>query len=103
MPYARVGFYRFKSGTLDPLLDKARAELLALMKRQPGLRRYGVLRPGSDEVISLSACETREQAEAAGQALVGWVRQNFGDNLASVQSHLREIGVYAEASPTAAA
>jgi len=100
MPTARVGFYRFKPGTLEPRLPKARQELPALMKRQPGLRRYGVMRTGVDEVISLSAFETRPQAEAAGEALVGWVRENFGPDLASVQSHLGEIGVYVEKSPT---
>ena len=103
MPTARVGFYRFKPGTLEPRLPKARQELPALMKRQPGLRRYGVMRPGVDEVISLSAFETRAQAEAAGEALVGWVRENFGPDLESVQSHLGEIGVYVEKSPTAEA
>jgi hypothetical protein len=103
MAYARVGLYRFKPGSLDPLLEKGRVELPALMRRQPGLRRYGVMRPGSDDIISLSAFATAEQAGAASQALLVWVRENFGDNLVSAQNHVGEIGVYAETSPTAEA
>jgi hypothetical protein len=89
--YVRGGFYTFKSGTLDPLLDKAKAELPPLMQKQPGFLRYTVVRTGPDSIASLSAWETREQSEHATQQLVGWVRENFAANLESVENHIGEI------------
>lgn len=89
--YGRVGFYTFQPGTLDPLIDKARAELVPMTRRQPGFLRYAVVRTGADSVVSLSAWEAREQSEQAAQQLAGWVRENFGPGLLSVDNYIGEI------------
>ncbi len=88
--YGRVGFYTFKAGTLDPLLAKAKQELPPMMERQPGFLRYAVVRTGPDSIASLSAWETREQSDAAAAQLVGWVRENFGPDLDTVENHIGE-------------
>lgn len=88
--HARVGFYQVKPGTLDQSLEKARNELLPRMREQPGLSRYTVVRTGPDSFVSLSRWETREQAEQAEQTLSGWVKENMGPSVVSMQSHLGE-------------
>ncbi len=89
--YIRSGFYTFKPGTLDPLIDKARQELPPLMQRQPGFLRYAVVRTGADSIASLTAWETRAQSEAAAQQLTGWVRENFGADLVSAENKIGEV------------
>lgn len=89
--YGRIGFYSFKQGTLDPLIEKARAEPVPMTQQLPGFLRYALVRTGPDSVASLSAWETREQSAQAAQQLAGWVRENFGPGLLSVDNHIGEI------------
>ncbi len=89
--YIRSGFYSFKPGTLDPLLDKARQELPPRMQQQQGFQRYTVVRTGPDSIVSLTAWEAREQSEAAAGALVGWVKENFGPDLVSVDNQIGAV------------
>ena len=88
--HARVGIYQVKPGTLDASLEKARNELLPRMREQPGLSRYTVVRTGPDSFVSLSRWETRAQAEQADATLSGWVKENMGPTVVSMQSHLGE-------------
>lgn len=88
--HARVGIYRVKPGTLDESLEKARNELLPRMREQPGLSRYTVVRTGPDSFVSLSRWETREQAEQADATLSGWVKENMGPTVVSMESHIGE-------------
>jgi len=88
--HARVGFYQVTPGTLDASLEKARNELLPRMREQPGLQRYTVLITGPDSFISLSRWETREQAEQAAETLSGWVKENMGPTVVSMQNHIGE-------------
>jgi len=84
--YGRIAFYSFKPGSLDPLLEKAREELPAQVKQQPGFVRYAVLRSGANDIASLSVWEIREQSEAASKQLVGWVHDNFSSDLVSAEN-----------------
>lgn len=88
--HARAGFYQVKPGTLDASLEKARKELLPMMREQPGLSRYTVLITGPDSFISLSRWETREQAEKAGETLSGWVKENMGPTVVSIENRIGE-------------
>jgi len=89
--YIRAGFYTFKPGTFDPLIEKSRQELPQLMQRQPGFLRYAVVRTGSDSIASLTAWETRAQSETAAQQLMGWVRENFGTDLVSAENKIGAV------------
>jgi len=89
--HARVGIYKVKSGTLDDTIAKARAELLPKMREQPGLKRYTVVLTGPESFVSLSAWDTREQAEKAAETLSGWVKENIGQTVVSMENHIGEV------------
>ena len=98
--HARVGFYQVKPGTLDASLAKARNELLPRMEDQPGLRRYSVVVTGPDSFVSLSGWDTREQAEQAAETLSGWVRENIGPTVVSIENHIGEVELlHGQSSP----
>lgn len=98
--HARVGIYQVKPGTLDDTIAKARAELLPMMREQEGLMRYTVVRTGPDSFASLSGWETREQAERAAETLSGWMQENVGPSVVSMENHIGEVGVlHGQSSP----
>ena len=100
--HGRIGIYKGDPKKLEPVLEKGKRELPDLMRSQPGLRRYSVFRTGEGEIVSLSAWDSAEQAEAGGQKLVGWVRQNGADAITGVENHLGEISFSEPASGGAA-
>ncbi len=89
--HARVGFYQVTPGTLDASLAKARAELLPKTREQPGLKRYTVITTGPDSFISLSGWDTRAQAEQAAETLSGWVKENMGATVVSMENRIGEV------------
>src|SRR4051812_46187935 len=89
--HGRIGIYTGEATKIDAILGKAKAELPPLMRQQPGLRRYSVFRTGPGELVSLSAWDSHDHAEAAGQKLVAWVKQNTGDAITGVENHVGEI------------
>ncbi len=89
--HARIGFYQVKAGTLNDTLVKARAELLPATREQPGLKRYTVVLTGPDSFVSLSGWETREQAELAAATLSGWVKENVGPTVVSMENQIGEV------------
>ena len=102
MAHARVGIYKVRPEAAEAVMAKGKQELPGLMKGSPGFQRYGVLRTAPDEVVSLSAWETREQADAAAERLTAWVRQNGADAFAGAQNHVGEIAINEQASDEAA-
>jgi heme-degrading monooxygenase HmoA len=91
--HARVGIYTVKPGTLNDSLEKARTELLPKMREQDGLKRYTVITTGPDSFISLSGWETRAQAEQAAETLSGWVKENMGPSVVSMENHIGEVAL----------
>lgn len=89
--HGRIGLYTGEPAKIDAILDNAKAELPPLMRQQPGMRRYNVFRTAPGELISLSAWDSHDHAEAAGQKLVAWVKQNTGDAITGVENHVGEI------------
>jgi heme-degrading monooxygenase HmoA len=89
--HGRIGIYTADPAKIEPVIEKAKAELPAMMRGEPGLRRYAVIRAAPGELVSMSAWETAEQAEAGGRKLVGWVRQNAAEAITGVENHLGEI------------
>jgi heme-degrading monooxygenase HmoA len=89
--HGRIGIYKVNPDKVGPVLEKGKAELPAMMRSQPGFRRYAVFRTAKDEIISLSAWETHDEAEAAGQKLVAWVGQNGADSITGVENHVGTI------------
>jgi heme-degrading monooxygenase HmoA len=91
MTHARVGIYTAQPAALDEIIGKARAELVPLTRRQPGLRRYYAIRSGPDTAASVTTWETEAQAQAAAERLAGWVRRELGSAPLTVENHIGEI------------
>lgn len=91
MAYARIGMYTTKPGTLDGILQKAEAELVPMTRQQPGFRRYFTVRTGDDSLVSVTAWETKEQAEQAAERLSGWVRTEMGPAALKVENQVGEV------------
>ena len=102
MAHARVGIYKVRPEAAEAVMAKGKSELPDLMRGSPGFQRYGVLRTAPDEVVSLSAWDSREQADAAAERLTGWVRQNGGDAFVGAQNHVGEVAISEQASDDAA-
>lgn len=91
MPYARIALYKFKPGTIDEVIRKAKDGLLPLFRQQPGFRRYAVVKTGDDEGISLSTWDTKREADAAVQRAADWVKQNIAADVVSVANDVGEV------------
>jgi hypothetical protein len=75
MPYGRCVIYSF-AGDAQEVIEKARAGMLPIFKRQSGFLAYGVMVEG-DEIISMSAWDSESDAKAADEAAKQWVSENM--------------------------
>ncbi|HVC34751.1 MAG TPA: antibiotic biosynthesis monooxygenase [Chloroflexota bacterium] len=91
MPYARIAVYTFKPGQVDEVIRLAKEGMLPIFQRQPGYRRYHVIRTGDDSAISMSSWETKQVADAAVQKAADWVKANVADKIATVQNYVGEV------------
>jgi hypothetical protein len=75
MPHGRCVIYSF-TGDEQDVIDKSRAGILPILKRQPGFIAYGVIiRDG--KIFSMSAWDTESDAKAADEAAKEWVAENM--------------------------
>jgi heme-degrading monooxygenase HmoA len=75
MPYGRCVIYSF-AGDAQEVIEKARAGILPIFKRQSGFVAYGVMVEG-DQIISMSAWDSESDAKAADEAAKVWVSENM--------------------------
>ncbi len=75
MPYGRCVIYSF-AGDAQEVIEKARAGILPIFKRQSGFVAYGVMVEG-DQIISMSAWNSESDAKAADEAAKQWVSENM--------------------------
>ncbi len=75
MPYGRCVIYSF-AGDAQEVIEKARAGILPIFKRQSGFLAYGVMVEG-DQIISMSAWNSESDAKAADEAAKQWVSENM--------------------------
>jgi heme-degrading monooxygenase HmoA len=88
MPYGRCVIYSF-TGDEQEIIEKSRAGVLPLLKRQPGFLAYGVI-VQDGKVFSMSAWDTESDAQAADETAKGWVTENI-----DVQVVTSAVGEYA--------
>ena len=74
MPYGRCVVYSFR-GDKDEMIEKARAGILPIFKRQSGFVAYGVI-PLGDKLVSMSAWNSESDAKGADEAAKDWVSKN---------------------------
>jgi hypothetical protein len=93
------------SGDAQELASRAEEGILPIFEAQPGFRAYSVI-ASEGEIMSFSAWDTPEQAEAANAAAAGWVGENMAAELDLMETRIGEImfsttlGVSAKAGAT---
>jgi heme-degrading monooxygenase HmoA len=75
MPYGRCVIYSFV-GDAQEIIEKARAGILPIFKQQPGFLAYGVM-VQNDQLVSMSAWNTENDAKAADEAAKRWTAENM--------------------------
>jgi len=75
MPFGRCVIYAF-AGDAEEVIEKARAGILPIFKRQSGFLAYGVMVEG-DQIISMSAWDSESDAKSADEAAKQWVSENM--------------------------
>jgi hypothetical protein len=64
--------------------------MLPVFREQPGFMGYSLFDVG-DEVLSISAWSTEENAEAADRAAEKWVADNLADEIALKERRVGEV------------
>lgn len=90
--YARIAFYRIKSGTAEDIARKADAEggMLRIFRAHVGFDSYELIGLG-DTIISISRWQSAEQADAATLAARSWVAEHLGASVELQANHVGEL------------
>ncbi len=83
---ARYGF----TGDAHELVRQAEEGMLPIFQAQPGFKSYSLV-VSDDEVLSFSAWDTQESAEAANAAAADWIAANIADRLELRETRIGEI------------
>ena len=103
--YGRMATYNV-SGDVHDLARRAEDGLLPILQAQHGFRSYTVS-SGDGQILSLSAWDSRADAEAGSEAAAAWVADNMGEELDLVEVRYAEVlfstalGVSTKATATA--
>ena len=103
--YGRIATYNM-SGDAHDLARRAEDGILPIFQAQQGFRSYTVSF-GDGQILSLSAWDTRADAEAGSEAAAAWVADNMGEELDLVDVRYAEVlfstslGVTTKATATA--
>ena len=87
--HARIARYSF-SGDGAEIARKAEEGILPVFRSQPGFKAYSVSEFG-DELVSLSAWESADAAEAANALATDWVAENLADKVQLIDARIGEI------------
>jgi heme-degrading monooxygenase HmoA len=87
--HGRVARYSV-GGDIQELARRAEEGLLPIFQSQPGFKAYSVVQTDGD-IISFSAWESAEAAEAANSAAADWVAENLADGVQLKESMIGEI------------
>ncbi len=87
--HARMARYTF-SGDAHELGRRAEEGILPILRSQPGFKAYSVA-VSDGEIISYSAWETAEQAEAANIVVADWVAENMASDMELTEARTGEI------------
>jgi hypothetical protein len=89
--HGRVATYSYTGDALD-ISRKAEEGILPIFQSQPGFKAYAIFAT-DEKVISFSAWETAEAAEAANASVATWVADNLADQIELHKAHIGEIFV----------
>jgi heme-degrading monooxygenase HmoA len=78
------------SGDIQDLARRAEEGMLPIFKAQPGFKAYSLV-DSDDEIISFSAWESADAAEAANAAASKWIAENMAGEIQLKEARLGEI------------
>lgn len=87
--HARFAKYRY-TGDVHEIARKAEDGLLPIFQSTPGFKGYSVM-TGNGEILSFSAWDSAESAEAANAAAAEWVATALADELELEETRFGEI------------
>jgi hypothetical protein len=87
--HGRVATYTYTGDALT-IARKAEEGILPVFRTQPGFKAYSVFAT-DEKIISFSAWETAEAAEAANTKVADWVAENLSDEVELQKVQIGEI------------
>ena|SRR5207244_1302403 len=96
MSYARIAIHDLRPGTVNTSVGRAEAELLPLLRGQPGFLSYAVYKISEGQVASVSAWETREAADRAVELAEDWIHSSLTQAVLSSQVVVGELAFQSE-------
>lgn len=87
--HGRFARYSFTGDPVD-IARRAEEGVLPIFQAQTGFKSYSVFVSGED-ILSFSAWETQEAAEAANAAVADWVAENLADRVQLKETMIGEI------------
>jgi len=89
--FVRLGYYKLRGGTADGVARRLQSELKLVYGSEAGFVGCLVVRAGSDELISVSQWLTREQAEAAVERELRWIKATVAATVLQTESHVGAV------------
>lgn len=87
--HGRMARYTY-TGDAAELARRAEEGMLPIFQSQPGFKAYSLVE-SEGEVISFSAWQSAEDAEAANALAAGWITENIGDQIQLKELKVGEI------------
>ncbi len=87
--HGRMARYTY-SGDAQELARRAEEGMLPIFSAQPGFRAYSLIE-SDGEIISFSAWDSAEHAEAANVAAASWVAENMAGEIELKEARLGEV------------
>jgi heme-degrading monooxygenase HmoA len=87
--HTRIAKYTF-TGDAQELARRAEEGMLPIFQAQPGFKAYTLVSTG-EKIISFSAWDSAESAEAAGTAAADWIQENMADSIELKDAHIGEV------------
>jgi N-acetylglutamate synthase-like GNAT family acetyltransferase len=87
--HARIARYTY-TGDAQELAQRAEEGILPIFQSQAGFKAYTIIE-SEGEIISSSAWESAEAAEAANIAVASWVAENMKGDVNLIEARIGEI------------
>ncbi len=87
--HGRMAIYSI-SADAHELARSAEEGMLPILQAQSGFKAYSLVATG-DELLSFSAWESEENAEAASEAAASWIAENIADKITLKETRIGEI------------
>lgn len=87
--HGRMARYTY-SGDVQELARRAEEGMLPIFSAQPGFKAYSLIE-SDGEIISFSAWDSAEHAEAANTAAASWVAENMAGEIELKEARVGEV------------